>query len=368
MKKRLLTMILMGCMVLSLAACGKDDKESKKNDQETGQTDGEESGEKDYSALGTSKLTKLGEYKGIAYKPLDTTVTDEMLEEEVQRIVANSTMKESEEAATETSVVNIDYVGKKDDVAFEGGTAESQELDIANSHYIPGFAEAIVGMKVGETKDCPMTFPEDYDNADLAGADVVFTITLNESWQKVPAELNDEFAVSQGCENVDDFYAKVRESYEAAKEEEAQYDKEYQIIKGVIDNSSFEINDEEKALYVEQIKGQHENIAYMYYGVDPETYVSEVLGVTMEQYEKDCEESALYRLQATLVKTAVAEAEKLEISGEEYTEGAEGYRTYYGYADLEAFETAMGRENIEQQLLLDKVTDLLLENAVVTEE
>lgn len=370
MKKKLIAMLLMGCMVLSMTACGEK-KETEKKDNETEQTDENESADEgeqeDYSALGTSTLKELGEYKGIPYQMLDVTVTDEMVEEEVQRIVKNSTMKEPEETATETSVVNIDYVGKKDGTAFDGGTAEGQELDIANSHYIPGFAESIVGMKVGETKDCPMTFPEDYQNEELAGAEVVFTITVNECWKNVPAVLNDEFAASNGCKNVEEFYEQVRENYEEAKEEEAKYDREYQIIKGVIDNSTFDINDQETALYVKQIKGQHENIAYMYYGTDLETYVTEVLGVTMEQYEKDCEESALYRLQSTLVKMAVAEKEKMEVSEEDYKEGAEEYRAYYGYEDLESFEGAMGKENIRQQILLDEVTEFLVENAVETE-
>ena len=118
-------------------------------------------------------------------------------------MLANSFNKNPQEVATETSVVNIDYVGKKDGVAFDGGTAEGTELDLANSHFIAGFAESIVGMKVGETKDCPMTFPEDYHAADLAGAEVVFTITVNECWEKIPAELNDEFAQSKGYDTVD---------------------------------------------------------------------------------------------------------------------------------------------------------------------
>lgn len=356
-------MLLAGCMVLSVTACGEK-KDTEKKDNDTEQSDGENA-EDAYAALGTSKLNSLGEYKGVSYKPMDTTVTDEMLEEEVQRIVANSTMKEPEDTATETSAVNIDYVGKRDDVAFDGGTAKGAELSIENSGYIPGFAESIVGMKVGETKDCPMTFPEEYpNNPDLAGAEVVFTITLNESWQNVPAKLNDEFAKAQGCENVEDFYAKVRADYEAAKKEEAQYDKEYQIIQAVIDGSTFEINDEEVKLYMDQIKGQHENIAYMYYGVDLETYVTNALGVTMEQYEKDCEESATYRVKSGLVKDAVAKAEKIEITDEKYKSGAQEYSDSYGYADLAAFEEAMGKENIEQQLLLDEVTAFLVESAV----
>ena len=215
MKKRLFAMFLAGCMALAMTACGEKETENKTETAGETQT-------VDTSALGSSKLISLGEYKGVSYVPYDTVVTEEEVEAEVQYLVANSYNKNPQEVATETSVVNIDYEGKKDGVAFDGGTAQGTELDLANSHFIAGFAESIVGMKVGETKDCPMTFPEDYHSADLAGQEVVFTITVNECWENIPAELNDEFAVTKGYENVDALYAGVREMYETSKQQEAK--------------------------------------------------------------------------------------------------------------------------------------------------
>lgn len=365
MKKKVLTVLLMGCMVFSLAACSKKEEPKNNETEQTEEKDNEEDSE--YSAMGTSTLTELGEYKGISYKPMSTEVTEEELEAKVQEIVKNSTMKNPQETATETSVVNIDYVGKKDGVEFEGGAAEGTELDLGNSHFIPGFAESIVGMKVGETKDCPMTFPEDYGAEELAGADVVFTITVNECWEAVPAELNDEFAKSQDCENVEDFYAKVRETYETAKKDEAEYDKQLQILGAIIDNSKFDINDEEVALYADQIRTQQENMSYMYYGVDLETYVTG-MGMTMEQFEQDCTDTGLFRLQTGLIKEAIAEKESLTISDEEYAGGVEHYMNNYGYTDQEQFESAMGKESIMEQLLFDKVLQFIEESAVIVEE
>lgn len=363
MKKRLLTLLLMGCMMLSLAACGKKEDKNDNSKQQT-ETDAEDA----YSALGKSKLAELGEYKGITYTPMSEEVTDEEVEAQVQEIVANSTLKNPQETVTETSVVNIDYVGKKDGVAFENGAAKDQELDIANSGYIPGFAESIVGMKVGETKDCPMTFPEDYKNStELAGADVVFTITVNECWENVPAELNEEFAKSQDCENVEDFYAKVRQSLEESKKYEASSEKRYQILTTVIANSTFDINDEEVALYKNQIQAQYENMAAMY-GVDLETYVVSGLGVDMEQFESDCTGSAMFRLQSALVRDAIAKKENIVVTDEEYESGVAYYMSNYNYTDKEAFEEAMGKESIMQQLLYDKVVVYLEENAVSAEE
>ena len=357
MKKKLLTMLLAGCMVLSLAACG-----SKEAENQTEETVTEESA--DESAIGTSKLVELGEYKGLAYTAVDATVTDAEVESEIQYLLSVSSTKESQEVCGEDSVVNIDYVGKKDGVAFDGGTAQSQELDIANSGYIPGFAESIVGMKVGETKDCPMTFPEDYHAAELAGAEVVFTITLNDCWKNIPAELNDEFAVNNGYDTVEALYDAMRQSMELTKQQNAASEMEYQLLEQIIATSKFELNQEEVDLYVEQLVTYYENMANSYYGVDLETYVVNALGVTLEQYYEQCKESGLFRIQETLVKRAIADAEAVEVTDEEYKTGADTYATYYGYSTTEEFIEAVGEAELIDQLRMDKATAIIADNAV----
>ncbi|MBQ8857741.1 MAG: trigger factor [Lachnospiraceae bacterium] len=375
MKKKLLTMLLAGCMALSLTACGGEEAENQAEQTEQtedvaaeeGTEESTEETEADESAIGTSTLTELGEYKGLTYTPMDTTVTDEEVEAEVQYLVANSTTKEAQEVAGEDSVVNIDYVGTKDGVAFDGGTAQGQELDIANSNYIEGFAESIVGMKVGETKDCPMTFPENYGVEELNGADVVFTITVNEIWKNVPAELNDEFAVSNGYENVDAIYTAMRESMEYTKQQNANSDTEYQLLEQIIATSTFDINQEEVDLYADQLIEYYEGIAYNYYGVDLETYVTNAMGMTLDDYKAQCEESGLFRVQETLVKRAIADAEGLEITDEEYEAGADTYATYYGYSTTEEFITAVGEEELIDQLRMDKATAVIVDNAVAEE-
>ena len=357
MKKKLLTMLLAGCMVLSLAACGNKEAENQTEDAVT-----EEGTEE--SAMGASKLVELGEYKGLSYTAMDTTVTDEEVEAEIQYLLTSSPTKETQEVCGEDSVVNIDYVGKKDGVAFEGGTAEGQELDIANSGYIPGFAESIVGMKVGETKDCPMTFPEDYHAADLAGAEVVFTITLNECWKNIPAELNDEFAVSNGYETVEALYDAMKQSIEMTKQQNAASEAEYQLLEQVIAASTFELSQEEVDLYVEQMISYYEDMANNYYGVDLETYVVNALGMSLEDYYVQCENSGTYRIQGTLVKRAIADAEAIEITEEEYETGADTYAAYYGYSTTEEFVEAVGESEIKDQLRMDKATALMVDHAV----
>ena len=347
MKKKLLALLLASCMVFSAAACGKT--ESTEN---TANTNG----------LGTSKITELGEYKGLTYTPVDTTVTDEEVEMEIQYLVASSSTKNPQETATETSVVNIDYVGKKDGVAFEGGTAEGQELDLGNSTYIAGFAESIVGMKVGETKDCPMTFPEDYGVEELNGAEVVFTITVNECWENVPAELNDEFAVSQGYDNVDALYQGIRELCELSKEQNAQNEIKNQLADKMIAGSTFDITEEEITYYIDQMKEEY-NMYASYYGYSLEDYVA-AMGTTMEEFEVGLRDGAIYRIQTALLQDRIAKEEKIEVSEEEYQKRAEVYMTYYGYTTMEEFEANYTRELIERQVLADLAMEIVMEHAV----
>ena len=363
MKKKLLAMLLAGCMVLSMTACGsKKTEEPAETAETTEDAATEKTAEADTSALGTSTLTKLGEYKGLTYTPMDTTVTDAEVEAEVQYMVAASSTKEPQEVVAETSYVNIDYVGKKDGVAFDGGTDTGHEMSIENSGFIEGFAESIVGMKVGETKDCPMTFPEDYRAKELAGQDVVFTITVNDCWEQIPAELNDEFAVSQGYDNIDALYAGVREMYEATRAQEAKADAEYQLLQKVIENSTFELNEDEVTLYINDLKSQYETYA-SYYGYDLETYITVASGMSMNDFEAQCREIAVYRIQCPLIQNAIAEAEGLEVTDEVYKQKAEEYMTYYGYTTVEELENAYTKETVLAQITADLAVDFLVENA-----
>ncbi len=367
MKKKLVTLLLAGCMVFSLAACGNTaDQDTADNTQQTEQDDTADAADDEESAIGTSKLIELGEYKGLTYIPADVTVTDEEVEEEVQKQVSTSTVKNPKEIATETCVVNIDYVGKKDDVAFDGGTAEGYELDLANSNFIEGFAESIVGMKVGETKDCPMTFPEDYHAEELAGAEVVFTITVNECWENVPAELNAEFAESKGYDSVDALYAGVREELETTKADQAENAKRTELIDQLIASSTFDITEDEIQEYVDSLYSQYEMYA-SYFGYDLETYVTATTGLTFEAFQEQCREESIYRIQSGLLQTAIAEKEGIVVSEEEYTAKAEEYMVSMGYSDLAEFEEVYTKEIIEKQVIADMALEIMIENAVAGE-
>ena len=176
----------------------------------------------DYDDL--TQFIKLGEYKGIEYKKTEPVSDDDVKARIDEDLTQNAEETKIESGTvTENSIVNIDYVGSIDGVEFEGGTAQGAELDIANSNYIKGFAEGIVGHDVGETFDLHVTFPEDYGEEELNGRDAVFKTTINYMIEKKPAEYTDEW-VKKNTEYKD------KASYEAAVRKELEEEQAANIV------------------------------------------------------------------------------------------------------------------------------------------
>ena len=151
-----------------------------------------------------SKVIKLGNYKGIEFKVEKVPVSDEEVEQQIQMILAQSSQTEEKDGDTVENgdIATIDFVGLKDDVAFEGGTGNDYDLEIGSGSFIPGFEDQMIGMKVNETRDLNLTFPENYQAAELAGQDVVFKVTVKKLSVKKDAELNDAFVEGLGVPEI----------------------------------------------------------------------------------------------------------------------------------------------------------------------
>ena len=146
-----------------------------------------------------SKVNQLGNYKGIEVKVTSRQVLDEDVEKEIQHLLSQKSQLVEKEGTVENGdVTTIDFKGLKDGVAFDGGTAEGYQLEIGSGSFIPGFEEQMIGMKKGETRDLNLTFPENYGVADLAGADVIFQVTVHHIASKVQAQLDEEFSRLRG--------------------------------------------------------------------------------------------------------------------------------------------------------------------------
>ena len=170
-----------------------------------------------------SKVIKLGNYKGIEFKVEKVPVSNEEVEQQIQMILTQSSQTEEKDGDTV----------ENDDVAFEGGTGNDYDLEIGSGSFIPGFEEQMIGMKVNETRDLNLTFPENYQAEDLAGQDVVFKVTVKKLSVKKEAELNDDFVEGLGVpeiKTVEDLKAYINEGLQQQHDQQYEAQKENTIF------------------------------------------------------------------------------------------------------------------------------------------
>lgn len=196
-----------------------------------------------------SKVIKLGNYKGIEFKVEKVPVSNEEVEQQIQMILAQSSQTEEKDGDTVENgdIATIDFVGLKDDVAFEGGTGNDYDLEIGSGSFIPGFEEQMIGMKVNETRDLNLTFPENYQAEDLAGQDVVFKVTVKKLSVKKEAELNDDFVEGLGVpeiKTVEDLKAYINEGLQQQHDQQYEAQKENTIFDAFMADSEVELDDE----------------------------------------------------------------------------------------------------------------------------
>lgn len=329
--------------------------------------------ETDLGALPVEEWVTLGEYKNLTLTVAPkTTFTDEEVEEYVQSYFYNDAAALAadkfltEGTVEEGNVVLIDYEGKKDGVAFDGGTAADQTLGIGSGQFIDGFEEGLVGVKAGETVDLNLTFPENYGNADLAGKAVVFTVTV-----KGIAGLNDATIKNMGMDGVETVAA-----YKEAVESMLLYQAENEyysnvstaICDALVANSTVNkipesIYEQQKAYVIEQVQ-----MEAAYYGVDGDTYSQVYTGMNLADYAVGVAEA--YTKQAIIFQ-AVANKEGISVSQEDVDtfvqEYVEMYGASYGIDSVESFYEYNSAEDVKNVLLQDNVVSFITENSTIKE-
>ena len=356
--KKLSLVLAGGLMAAALAACGGSKTENTGSATAT---------INDYVV---SDHITLGEYKGVHYTLVQPEeVTDEMIQEELDAFVAEGDKEViTDRPAASGDTANIDYEGKLDGVAFEGGTAQGYDLVLGSGKFIPGFEDQVIGHNTGETFDINVSFPDPYiNNPDLAGKPVVFTVTINEIFQVKDAELTDAFvAANSEYETIEEMKAGIRAYLEEEAQADADDSNEYAIIDAVLANAT--IKDLPQSLYEkynQRFKSYYETMA-SYYGSALEDLITQGYGLDMEEFEASADNYANSMSEQVLAMQAVAEAEGLTITDEEYqAELEEYYKTQgSGYDSIEAFEKAVDSDSIRIQLLYEKVLPFLKENAI----
>ena len=315
-----------------------------------------------------SKVIKLGNYKGIEAEVTKQPVADTEVDNEIQRLVAQSTsLIEKDGDVTNGDVTTIDFEGFKDEVAFDGGKAEGFQLEIGSGQFIPGFEEQMIGMKKGGTRELNLTFPENYGAADLAGADVVFKVTVHKIEEKKEAELNDAFVASlnaPGIETIDQLRDNIKASLEAQHEQAFMAAKENAALGKLIDDCEVEVeeSDIEKAL---QQQLQHISMELASQGMQLEQYL-QMMGMNQETLLQQLAPSAKQQATFEAIIDEIVAIENLETSDEEANQQVEAIAAH-NQVSKEDVLNQIDIESLKRDLNRIKASRLIMDNTVFIE-
>ena len=267
-----------------------------------------------------SEVVKLGNYRGIEVKiPKQLSVTEEEINREIQNFLSqNSQLVEKDGEVANGDVTTIDFEGFKDGVPFEGGKANGHQLEIGSGQFIPGFEEQMIGMTKGETRDLNLTFPENYGVADLAGADVVFKVTVNKIATKKEAELTDEFIASLNAPNfktVEELKNLIETSLQMQYKQQFEAAKENAVLGKLIGECEVEVSDEdvEKAL---QQHIQHISIELAQQGLQLEQYL-QMMNTDLDSLKQQILPTAKQQASFEAIIDEIVKVESLTTSDEE---------------------------------------------------
>lgn len=385
MRKKFLAVIMCVCLGMSLSGCGSKNDSSKETSTKAGQN-----GDKAETSTGsnsassavpsepayteddlvddTSSELKVLDYIELAsYTGLELTkeveeVTDEDVQTEIEKAMVE--LKEGSAVVADGDTAVIDFVGKRDGVAFDGGTAFDYELIIGSKSFIDGFEAGLIGVKKGEKVDLNLTFPETYSaNKELAGKDVVFTVTVNEVKRK--PELTDEwFANYTQYATLEEYRAQVRKRLETAADEYAEYMLETNALNTVVENSK--VNKYFKSL-VEEGESRYEDnfLAYAsYYNMGLDDLIK-TYGMTEVDYANEKSKNGASYAQGAMIVNAIAEDAGLTTEDEEYKTILADLASQYNM-DIDTFNTTYGEKVVQTSVMSEYVMQHIVKNANVT--
>ncbi|MCI8801641.1 MAG: trigger factor [Lachnospiraceae bacterium] len=310
----------------------------------------------------------LGQYKGIKVDKVDAEVTEEEITAEIdrEREKNSRTVDVTDRAIREGDIATIDFEGFVDGEAFEGGKGSDYPLTIGSHTFIPGFEEELIGAEAGQEKEVNVTFPEDYQAAELAGKPAVFKCVVKRLQEKQLPELDDDFVgeVSEESDTVEEYRTEIRNKLADRKTTEAKNAKEEAVIDAIIANAQMEIP--EPMIETQQRQMVQEYAQRMQsQGISMEQYM-QFTGMTREMLLEQVKPQVLKRIQSRLVLEAVAEAENIEVTEEEVNEELKKMGEAYQMEidKVEEFLGENGRTQVKEDIRVRKAAELVVENAV----
>lgn len=349
MKKRLAVLLTAALAAVMLGGCRSGESTTVLKDIEVG------------------KYVSLGEYKGLVVSMDKVEVDAARLDALVNQIYGTSVTPENggimDRAVAEGDTVNIDYVGKRDDVAFDNGSATGDLLTIGSNSFIDGFEDGLIGVMPGDTVELSLTFPEGYQNAELAGQAVVFTVTVN----FIVPEMKDEIIAAFGAEGFSNQEELRRYATDYLVEMTRQANgttRDNYVLEAFMQSCTFKkLPQNLVKMYGENIRSSVEQAAAGM-GVDVDTYTNYYYKTDFETFVSSyADESA----RQNLALQAVANAENLNITDEELDEKLAEYANRAKAASVEEYIGENPKEDYREYFMFERVMEFLTENAVITE-
>lgn len=378
MKKKLV-LLLLSVSILGLAAgCTGKEKENTK-DTENAAEEAEEDSLVNSDGLVVAvdvddleNYITLGQYQNLTVEENpEEEVTEEDVDEYIERqMISNYAPVEVTEdrPVQENDTVNIDYIGYEDGEAFDGGTAQDQDLRIGSDSYIDGFEDGLIGHKKGETVTLNLTFPEEYKtNPDLAGKPVVFKVTINSISE--PATLTDEWAAANTDYNTAEEYRNAQKEsliQESSNEYESQVKSD--LFQQVMENSEIkgypeELLDDLKS----DIRTQMDQMYTSMYGMSLDEAL-ESQGVSGEEADQSIDETAKSYLSQYMVTQAVLDAENVALTEEDYEKALDDFAKLSGFEDGDAMKSMYSDTTVlKGNVLWNVACDKIMETATITE-
>ena len=391
MKKKAYLVVLALCAAMAITACGTatDKTEDTKSTtvtqnttetKDSGSADAESTDSSDKEENKTadagdtrlvtvddvSKYVTIGEYKGLTLDNTVEVVTDDAVEGRLEQELQNKAEEVTDGSVQNGDVVTINYVGTKDGVAFDGGTANNYELTIGSGTFIDGFEDGIIGMKKGETKDLDLTFPEDYASSDLAGQEVTFKVTL-QSFKRAP-ELTDEWAAKNtDCKTADDYKKEIRKTLESEAKTNARNTLRETAWNTVLSSSEVkEYPQEDLDTAKTEFKTLYENYAKQG-DMTLEDFVK-AQGISMDDFEEQSNQYAEYKVKQNLIVQGIMDAENMTLEDEKSLSIQDELIKAYDAKDLAALVDQYGQVAVDESIGLLRVEDFILDNATVEEK
>lgn len=367
MRKRFLAVVMCVCLGMTMFACGAS-KDDNTKETESGTSEATEPAYTEEDLVDDSNgdlnildYVDLGDYKGIELTKSITKVTDDEVTNEMESKAVELTGSDVTVEDGDTAI--IDFVGKLNGVAFDGGTASNYELEIGSGSFIDGFEDGLIGVKKGDTVDLNLTFPESYPSTELAGKDVVFTVTVNGVKRK--PQLNDEWlAANTNYATRAEFAAETKQKLEDAAETTASNTLESSGLDQVISNST--VKKYYKSL-IEQGESQYEKRLNAYASAYGKS-LSELLaaqGMTESQYQNQKQKQAVSYAQVAMVVYAIAQDAGLSEADAEYQTILNDLANNYNM-DAATFSSTYGESLVKSSVMSQYAMNYIVSNANVT--